>query len=210
MSTPSESLLSEFIDAWAAGHRPDVDAYLERAPEAERDQLAAEIHTYLTHAPAPSLSDHAREQLRAEPLTRAIAQMPSELGMWPTLLPALRRRARLRRDELVARLAAALGAEGAVAKVGRYYHGMESGTLEADGVSQRVLDVLARLLDVSSGELEEAGAFRGHHRGGTRSAFGRTHDAASSELMHLAGAPAAQSLDDAAWDEVDELFLGGR
>lgn len=209
MSTSSESLLSEFIDAWSSGRRPDVEAFLTRAPSAEREQLADEIHTFLTHAPTPRFSDEVREQLRAEPLTRAIEQMPSELGMWPTLLPTLRKRARLRRDQLVAGLAGVLGAEGSEVKVGRYYHGMESGTLDPSGVSRRVLDALAGLLGVSSGELEEAGAFRGFHRAGPQAAFGRTYDVASGELQAMS-APASAADDREGWDEVDELFMGGR
>src|SRR3954451_25050853 len=137
MWTSSETLLSEFIDAWTSGGRPDAEAYLARAEPSDRDVLEREIHTFLLHAPTPRYSDAARAAIRSEPLTRAISEMPDEFGLWPTLLPSLRKRARLRRDELVAKLADVLGVSAGERKVARYYHGMEAGTLDPRGVSAR-------------------------------------------------------------------------
>src|SRR4051794_37352322 len=139
MSTPNETLISEFIDAWTSGQRPEVDTYVARADEADRDVLEREIHTFLLHAPAPAYSDEARAAIARDPLTRSISDMPDEFGLWPTLLPSLRKRARLRRDQLVAQLAEALGVSGQDRKIARYYHRMEAGTIEPSGVSVRVL-----------------------------------------------------------------------
>ena len=48
MSTTSQQLLSEFIDDWNAGRRPDVRAFLHRLPAgAERDELADQIGRWL-------------------------------------------------------------------------------------------------------------------------------------------------------------------
>ena len=205
----NETLLSRFIDAWVAGERPDVDEFLEQAPEAERDQLAGEIQTFLEHAPAPRYSDEVREAIRAEPLTRRLAEMPAELGLWPALLPSLRKRARLRRDQVVAELATALGVAGAKAKVARYYHGMEAGTLDPRLISQRVLDALAAVLGASAKELAQAGEFEGFGRAAPQGAFGRLASMAAPELDVMeARAEASPSFAD--WDEVDELFQGGR
>src|SRR4051812_45252633 len=209
MSTFSDRLLSEFIDAWASGRRPDVDAYLAQADEVDRDVLEREIHTFLLHAPNPAYSDESRAEISAQPLTRAIGDMPDELGLWPTLLPSLRKRARLRRDQLATKLADALGASDAERKVARYYHGMEAGTLDPAGVSSRVLRALSGLLDVSERELEEAGAFHGFTRSAPQTAFGRSYDVASGELDAMS-AMASPAMEAAAWDEVDELFRGGR
>ena len=66
--------------------------------------------------------------------------------MWPSLLPQLRNRARLKRADLVAQLAARLGAEGQGEKVGLYYHQMEQGLLPASGVSDSVLEALGRIV----------------------------------------------------------------
>ena len=210
MSASSETLLSEFIDAWTSGARPDADAYLARAQPADREVLEREIQTFLLHAPTPRYSDDARAAIRDEPLTRAISQMPGELGLWPTLLPSLRKRARLRRDELVVKLAEALGVSASERKVARYYHEMEAGTIDPQGVSTRVLGALASLLGVSKRDLEEAGMFRGFSRSGPRAAFGRTYDVASGELQAMPAAMASPGTEEPAWDEVDELFLGGR
>ena len=209
MSTPSETLLSEFIDAWTSGSRPDVDDYLARVDAAERDALEQQIHTFLMHAPTPAYDERARAAISAEPLTRAIREMPDELGLWPSLLPSLRRRAQLRRDELVAKLAGTLGVSGSERKVARYYHGMEAGTVDPAGVSARVLAALSSLLGVSERELDEAGAYRGFTSASPRAAFGRTYDVASGELDALPAA-ASQPAAPTEWDEVDELFLGGR
>lgn len=209
MATPSDTLLSEFIDAWTSGRRPDVDAYLARADDSDRGTLEREIHTFLLHAPAPNYRDEARSAIRAQPLTRAISDMPGELGLWSALLPSLRKRARLRRDQLVTKLAEALGASHQERKVARYYHGMEAGTLDPAGVSSRVLAALARLLDISQGELEQAGAFRGFARSMPHAAFGRTYDSASGEpdAVPPMASPATEG---ATWDDIDELFRGGR
>lgn len=210
MSTPSETILSEFMDAWAGGARPDVDAYLDRAPEVEREDLAREIHAYLLVAPEPRLGERQRAEIDAEGLTRAIVAMPDEAGLWPTLLPSLRKRARLRRDELVAQLAEALGVGSARTKVARYYHGMEAGTLEPAGVSARVLTALAPLLGVGVTELEEAGSFEGFRATGSQVAFGRAVEASEAPLLAAPAAAAAGAAAEEPWDDVDELFRGGR
>jgi hypothetical protein len=209
MWTSSETLLSQFIDAWNAGKRPDVDAYLARAAGDDRDGLQQEIRTFLLHAPTPSYSDETRAEIRSEPLTQTLGRMPDELGLWPTLLPTLRRRERLQRDQLVAKLAEALGVSGSERKVARYYHDMETGTLDPAGVSARVLRALGSLLGVSERELEEAGAFEGFTRSTPQAAFGRTYDVASGELLAMPPAAASPSTEQE-WDEVDKLFLGGR
>lgn len=134
--------------------------------------------------------------------------MPSELGLWPAALPRLRRQARLRRDELVRRLAAKLGVAGREAKVGRYYHQMETGTLEPAAVSRRVLDALASVLGVSADELVDAGELRGFPSPLAQGAFGRAY---GTEDHIDPGAEALGKIDaEEEWDEVDELFRGGR
>ena len=78
-------------------------------------------------------------------------------GLWPAVLPGLRERARLKRAELVARLADALGVSGGEKKVADYYHRMEQGTLPASGVSDRVLEALGKLVGTSAAALRRAG-----------------------------------------------------
>ena len=57
----------------------------------------------------------------------------SQAGSWPAVLPALREKARLKRSDLVARLAAALGVQDKEKKVGSYYHEMETGAAAIGG-----------------------------------------------------------------------------
>lgn len=201
-------LLSAFIDAWNAGERPDVDDYLARAAEADRENLAAEIGTFLSVARTPEFSPQALSTLFADPQVKQLEHLPSELGLWPATLPRLRREARLRRDELVRRLAEELGAKEQEAKVARYYHRMETGTLEPQGVSDRVIKALASILGVDADELADAGRLRGFTRATPRTAFGRTYGAADATPAMPASVAGASEEEE--WDEVDELFCGRR
>src|SRR5688500_5523012 len=64
---PLDRLLNEFIEAWNAGRRPDVDEYVERAPERERNELAGLIGAFLEIAPTPAYSSVQLEELRNDP-----------------------------------------------------------------------------------------------------------------------------------------------
>ena len=66
-----DQVLGVFIDAWNAGRRPDVDAFLARVPEAERDELAARIATWLELAPTPAYDADARAAIAREPVLLA-------------------------------------------------------------------------------------------------------------------------------------------
>jgi hypothetical protein len=128
------------------------------------------------------------------------------------LLPRLRDSARLMRSELVTRLATALGVSGREEKVGRYYHAMEQGLLEPDGVSDRVLDVLGSLTGTTREALRAAARGFAPPPGSAAAAaaFARTAtpDQEFAEAVAADMAPAAPARSDEAWDEVDELFRG--
>jgi hypothetical protein len=208
MASPDE-LLDDFIAAWNAGKRPRVDDYLERAPEPERDELAGLLHAFLDQAPVPAYTRQTLAEIQAEPAVAELsALIESQAGVWPSLLPRLRRRAQLTRDQVVSALSDALGLGGREEKVKGYYHQMESGTLDPRGVSARVLESLAGVFKVTVGEIEEGGEFEVTSGLVPDAAFARSYQ------MHewTAHAPAAaedrESPGD--WDEVDELFRGGR
>src|SRR4051794_32786874 len=117
VTTDRERVLSEFIDAWNAGRRPDVDAFLERAPEAERAALAEAIASFLTWAPTPDYDAATLRQIAAEPIVReALGATRQPAGLWPSLLPRLRARASVTTGQLASRLVQALalpaGSEG--------------------------------------------------------------------------------------------------
>ena len=207
MATPSE-LLDDFIAAWNAGKRPRVEDYLDRAPEAERDELAGLLHAFLDQAPVPAYTRQTLSEIEAEPAVGELsALLESKAGVWPRLLPRLRRRAKLTRDQVVQALSKALGVAGHEEKVKGYYHQMESGTLDPRGVSARVLGSLAAIFKVPVGEIEEAGDYEVSAGLVPDAAFARSYE------MHEfpAGALSAERRESPGdWDEVDELFRGGR
>jgi hypothetical protein len=203
--------LSEFIDDWNAGRRPQVDEYLDRVPGADRDELAQQLTTWLEIAPTPRYDEAARDAAAAEPAARAaVDAMRSEAGLWPVVLPRLRRRAALSPAELASKLAGAIGVTGdaGTAKTERYLERLEEGTLDPNRVSRKVLDALARVLGASTSLLEDAGgvALRPAPMFRASAPPGAPLTRNIEVLAEMLGsAPPPED-----WDEVDQLFQGGR
>jgi hypothetical protein len=205
-----DRILSDFIDAWNAGRRPDVDDYVARAAEADRAPLASDIVAFLAFAPTPEYDDAALDAIRAEPVVAgAAAATHAPGGLWPSLLPRLRERAALSTGQLATGLVGALGlSPDREPKTRDYLERLEAGDLEPRGLSGRVLDGLARLLEVPRGALEGAAGFGGPPPAPALfRAEGPRADALRADLDVIADALAAPAGDD--WDEVDELFRGG-
>jgi hypothetical protein len=196
--TDVQRLLEEFIAEDRAGGVADPAAYLARASGLERAELEALIDGYLARAPRRAFD---RAAFDASPAARIVASLAGSSGTWPALLPRLRDRARLRRTELVARLAAELGVGGREAKVASYYDAMEQGTLASSGVSDRVLEALGRIVGESAAVLRAAGTL----------APPSPPPAPASAAFARAAAPmmAAPAAGGAGPDEVDVLFTGG-
>jgi hypothetical protein len=205
----TDRILSDFVDAWNAGRRPDVDTYLARAPDREREALAGEIATFLAFAPTPDYDDAALAAIRAEPAVLAAGRaLEAPGGLWPQLLPRLRERAALSTGDLAARLVAALGlGADREPKTRGYLEQLEAGALEPRGLSGRLLDGLARVLEVPRGALEGAGAFAAPPAPALFRAEGAAAEALRADLDVVADALAAPA--GGAWDDVDELFRGG-
>jgi hypothetical protein len=207
--TDVDRLLSEFIDEWNAGRRPKVEDYLDRAPDGRENELASMIEAFLDIAPTPNYSEEVLEELMREPAVLAsVEALEGQAGLWPSLLPRLRQRAKLRREQVVSGLLEQLGIQGRAEteKAARYVHELETGTLATAGVSRRVIEALARVLGASSDELERAADFQGMGMSGAEPAFMRAAPAAEAGVL----ASRAESPAEAEWDEVDRLFLGGR
>jgi len=153
-----EALLREFTSRFEAGEDVRPDDLLAQVSGVERAELAALLDAYLERAPRRRFAPDA---LAASPARAVVDELARSLGgaagTWPVVLPRLRARARLRRAELVTRLAEGLGFPGREADVARWYHGMEHGTLDPVGVSDRVLDVLAGLVGTTRDALRAAG-----------------------------------------------------
>jgi len=210
VASVSEHILSEFIDAWNAGRRPDVDDYLARAPEAEREELADALASFIVFAPTPDYSEQTLAEIRAEPIVaEALAATGERSGLLPALMRRLRERLGLSTEQVAGALVADLGlGEDRTAKTTSYLDRWERGDLASARVSLRVFGGLARVLGVSRDELVGA-ADLGESRVAT--VFRSTgRDAPESAPLLEMLADALETPADAAHDEVDELFLSGR
>lgn len=214
--TDSDLLLSEFIDAWNGGQRPNVREYLKRAADdADRDRLADAIDAWLQVAPTPDYGADARAAIRAEPAVQHVfAAVDAEAGLWPQALPVLRTRARLSVAQLAARLVPQLSLRPAdEARTAAYLEQLERGELEPTRVSRRLLQALGEVLGPSPSTLADAGAFGRTLRpaaagGALLRAEGNAAGHVEADLAVLACAaaePVPPTL-----DAVDRLFVGGR
>src|SRR4051794_24919024 len=93
VTTVREQVLSEFIDAWNAGKRPDVDEYIGRVPAGEQEAFGAQLLAFLTFAPTPAYSDEALAAIEAEPaMIETLRASAGKSSMLPDLLKRLRER----------------------------------------------------------------------------------------------------------------------
>src|SRR5215211_3136802 len=189
LSEDVRELFATYAAAYASGERPRVEDYLARAGEGA-DELATLIERFLERAPARPAADDDRELLAA----------------WlDTPLLELRKRRRLRVDEVVDTLMVALGVDAKKRqKLKLYYQRLEGGLLDPKGVSQRVWDVLEGAL---GGKLVPPPARRPVSFD-AEVAYYRA-DASSVMLAQapMAMPPAEPEPDER--DEVDELFTRG-
>ena len=206
----AERLRQRFITEFEAGASPDPLEYLSQLEGADRLELEALLDAYLAQAPRRRFDPAAFAASPARALVDDLEQsLAGRAGDWAVLLPRLRNAARLRRGELVRRLAETLGVTGREPKVERYYHQMEQGLLAPAGVSDRVLDALAGLLDTTRDRLREAGTSHSLGEGSAGAPlFARRAAPREQDLAAMASAPAAAAAPEDR-DEVDELFLGG-
>lgn len=204
-----ERLFEEFRAEHAARRAPDPQQYLARAGDEERLELETLIEAYLVRAPRRPFDSTAFDEAgAAELVDLAERSLGAASGLWPALLPRLRSRARLRRAELVSRLAEALGVGDREEKVASYYHQMERGLLSPRGVSDRVIEALSAIVGTTPEELRRAGDGPEPLPAGSAPgpAFART--VGFEEVPPAPASPGSTSAEEP-WDEVDELFRGG-
>jgi hypothetical protein len=207
-----EKLLHEFIAEDRASGPADPLAYLDRVAGTDRAELEALIDGYLARAPRRAFDQEAFSRSPARALAGEVGRaLGGASGSWPALLPRLRHRAQLRRADVVRRLAEELRVTDAqAAKVARYYHEMEQGTLPASGVSDRVLQALGRVVGVTAERLRDAGRAPGGAAPGAAGAVAFARVASpdpryvETEAASASAPPSAEPR-----DEIDELFTSG-
>ena len=205
-----ERLLREFQRDFESGGSLRPSDVLARAEGADRRELEALIDGYLARAPRRRFDAQAFAESPASRLVDDLVEaLEGEASTWRAVLPRLRDAAQLKRAELVQRLAAGLGVPDREEKVARYYHGMEQGLLDPEGVSDRVLGVLAGIVGTTVERLREAGAaLGGPGEPAAEATFARTAlPEAEFADMVVPASPAVGAEDG---DEVDRLFTGGR
>lgn len=207
--TTVEQLLGEFIDDWKAGRRPDAGAYLQRAPEGERGELARQISTWLELAPSPAFDDETRAQIEAEPVLVAARQRVAELRQpLAARLPTLREQAGLGLRDVARRICAAFGV-GDEGRAEAYLRQLEGGELDAGRLSGRLLDALASILGADREHLVPGPAAAA---AGGQAFFRAEEDAErwiEGDIDALSRAALAPAPDGPPMDELDRLFLGG-
>ena len=202
--TSAEQLYGDFVDAWNAGRRPDVADYLSRASDADRDELALKLDTWLQIAPTPAYDEATLAGIRAEPVLQAAIADAERLEA------PLAERVKTLRERAGLSLAAFAGAVAeriklpADAKLSSYLADLESGALDERRLSQRLLDAFADTLSVRPAALAPAPA-------AGQSFFRADEDADLEIAANLTALTEAAFAPEpgAEMDELDRLFLGG-
>jgi hypothetical protein len=208
-------LFSEFIARQLAGERPDPFQYMDKLSEDEREELGDLIDAFLERAPREAWDADAFRGSDAERIVERVDRaVNGASGMWPALLPRLRHRAKIRREDLVARLAEALGKPEQRSKVGAYYHEMEQGILPSEGVNEKVLEALGSIVDVSAAALRDAGERLLPAQGGQATQRSSESPAFARKTVpdpdYIPEAPTAtRGASDGEPDEIDKLFRDG-
>lgn len=222
-----EQLFHDYVAEHRSGGDADPRSYLSQVEGLDRSELAALIDTYLARSPgktwdAKQFADSDAERVSHQIATGWDLEGEGETAAqgWRELLPALRNRAQVMRRELVERLAQGIGHPEDSKQVAAYYHQMELGQLPAEGVSNRVLGVLAEILGESAEKLRAAGSVVSGETtqtdAMTQIAYART--AVQDSRYSAAPPPASLANVDASVQgavqtpdssEVDRLFTGG-
>lgn len=215
--TDVETLLQTYIERFEAGDSPDPTDLLEQTEGRDRARLSTLIEGYLEHA-APRQRWDAKA-FEGSVASRAVEMLQTDWAEQTSALSAqlvaLRKQKQIERKTLVATLAEKLGFPKEADRVAAYYNAIEHGQLEPRGISSKVFDALASVLDTSADALRKAGEAVSPSAGGMASpAFTRTtpvevtpdqlEGAASPGKAMRSETPEAEQLDD-----LDRLFLGG-
>jgi hypothetical protein len=157
--TPVDRLLEQYAAAYQSG-KPDPVPFLRQVDGSERVELERLIELFLGNVEPAEWDPAAFEGSRAAELAEQLVPVLLEPeGGWCDLLPSLRLENEIKREKVTAELAEALDAQGGEEreKVADYYHYMEQGRLDPEGVSERVLEALSGIYDTTVKVLRRAG-----------------------------------------------------
>jgi len=143
----AEHAFNDFVAAWEREEHPDPATAIASVGEADREPLAAMLAAFLSANPRQDVSEAEVDARAADPA----GEPPRP---WAELLPGLRERIGLTRSALVTGLAGLLGHPEARSQVGEYVHEIETGQLDPLGVRPRVVEALAKILEVPESLLE--------------------------------------------------------
>jgi|SRR5215216_3310467 len=206
-----ERLLMEYKEVHRGGGDADPRPFLDQLSVVARAQLDVLIDAYLSRAGRREFDSASFRDSPAAAVADSVERtLAGSAGLWPVLLPRLRNQARIKRADLVAELAARLGAQAQQEKVASYYHEMEQGRLPAPGVSDTVLEALGKIVGYRREALRRAGEMPAPGgpapEGGA--VFARTTGRAEGGEQVAPAAP-AEPVPAEEWDEVDRLFRSG-
>jgi len=206
--TSIEKVLGEFVEAWNAGRRPDVDDYLARVAPGDRESLVDELRLWLEVAPSPDYDAATLADIARDPaLMAALAAGVEAAAPWPVRVRRLRENAGLAIEQVAERIAAVVGAPQEARRAARYLDQLEHDELDERRVSERLVSALAAVLGADRAELLP------HWRPSPAIQLYRLEDRTLDEprlrrqfdaLSLAATSPATVKL-----DEIDRLFLGG-
>src|SRR4051812_38257732 len=203
-----EQILGEFIDAWNAGRRPSVEDYLERASVADRDELAAQLATWLQIAPTPHYDEPTRAAISSEPaLLRALETAATMRSPLSARLPTLRARAGLAVRDVAQRLVAIFNLEDEQ-RAAAYLEQIERNEIDSTRLSRRLLDALATILGADRDQLNPRRPAMAPGQAFYR-AEKDTNRWIAEDTDALPGAALAPAPPSSPRDELDRLFLGG-
>ena len=217
-----DRLFDQYLEAHRASGEADPREYLQQLEGTDQRELTALIDGFLATAPRREWDSAAYEASPSKRLVESIATdwaEEVESVDWRELLPSLRAAAKVKRADLVARLADAIGAGNQTEKVAAYYHQMETGQLPSEGVSNDVLKALGDIVGETAERIRAAGSVIG--AGGDQSdvsakvAFARKavhnpkYEDAAADMAAPGPARAAAGQAEDEDDHVDRLFTGG-
>ena len=211
MMSDVDRLLRDYIERYESGGSVDPSDLMEKLGDEDRRKLAVLIEGYLEHAARPQEWDAEAFQgsVADRAMQRVEAAWAHEAPEPASELMHLRNEREITREDLVTRLADALGVPGARPKVASYYHRLERGVLPAEGVSGKVWDALAKLLGTSSDSLREAASSARPADAVSGMAYARTSRVEDEALAGQASPDEVSDREPEEPDKVDRLFTGG-